>query len=211
MTAPLRQPTAPTTKEIGAEEDGAARLLAAALRQFVEKGFHGTSMRDIAREAGASVSHAYYYFPSKGAILYRLVADVTAALANELEAVDRSSGPDPAARLVAVVRAHVLFHTARQAESFVGNTELRSLSEAERAAVVADRDRVTRSFRRPIDAGVATGQFDCAAPAETTRAIVSMTTAVASWHRPDGPLTPAEIADRYAAIALRMVGAPTLS
>jgi len=42
----------------------------ASLRQvFVEKGFDGASMQDLARAAGMSVGNFYRYFPSKAAII----------------------------------------------------------------------------------------------------------------------------------------------
>ena len=41
------------------------RILGAALALFAERGYEATTMRDVAREAGASVGLAYRYFASK--------------------------------------------------------------------------------------------------------------------------------------------------
>ena len=41
------------------------RILEAALRLFAERGYEATTMRDVAREAGASLGLAYRYFGSK--------------------------------------------------------------------------------------------------------------------------------------------------
>lgn len=191
----------------GRGEDGEARMLSAALAAFVEKGFHGASMREIGERAESSVSSAYYYFSSKQAILYRIVYDITAELADSLEAAERAAGSDPAERLAAVVRLHVLFHAERQDASFIGNSELRSLGLDERAAVMVCRDRVTAAFERPVIDGATAKLFDCPDPVLTTRAIVTMATAVAVWRRADGVLAPEAIADRYVELALRMVGA----
>ncbi len=46
-----------------------ATILAHALRLFRTKGFEDTKMREIAAEAGAALGAAYYYFPSKEAIV----------------------------------------------------------------------------------------------------------------------------------------------
>jgi AcrR family transcriptional regulator len=46
------------------------RLLDTALRLFRKHGFDGTTMRDIARAAQVSVGAAYYYFPSKEALVH---------------------------------------------------------------------------------------------------------------------------------------------
>lgn len=200
---------APPVAEAAGEPAGEVetRLRRAALACFVAKGFHGTSMRDVAREAGCSVSHAYYYYPSKGAILFRLMRDITAELDARLAAAEDRAGPDPARRLAALVRAHVLLHTGRQDESFIGNSELRSLDADRLAEVMVLRDRVAARFLAAVAAGVAAGDFACPTPRETARAIVTMTTAVATWYRADGPQSPETVAGQYADMALRLVGA----
>lgn len=55
-----------------------ARILEAALASFRDGGFDETTMRDVARAAGMSAGAAYYYFPSKDALVqafYRRVAE----------------------------------------------------------------------------------------------------------------------------------------
>lgn len=46
-----------------------ARILASALALFRKKGFDATTMRDIATAGGVALGAAYYYFPSKEAIV----------------------------------------------------------------------------------------------------------------------------------------------
>lgn len=46
------------------------RVLDRALKLFQRRGVEGTTMRDIARAAGLSLGAAYYYFPSKQALLF---------------------------------------------------------------------------------------------------------------------------------------------
>lgn len=45
----------------------------AALRLFIRQGYFGTSIRDIAREAGISVGNIYNYYPNKEALYVSLV------------------------------------------------------------------------------------------------------------------------------------------
>lgn len=184
-----------------------AALLDAALACFVAHGYHGTTMRDIAARAGLAVSASYYYFPSKLDLLRRIMVRVTMELEAELAAAGRVAGDDPAARLAALVRAHVLFHTHRQAESFIGNSELRALSAADRMDIVAMRDQIGDHFKRALADGIRARRFDVPSPPAAVLAITTMCTAVAQWYRADGPAGPEQIADRYAELALRMVGA----
>src|SRR5262249_42389570 len=46
------------------------RLLDRTLRLFQHRGVEATTMRDVARAAGLSLGAAYYYFPSKEALLF---------------------------------------------------------------------------------------------------------------------------------------------
>ena len=180
-------------------------VLQAALEAFFEQGFHGTSMRNIAARAGTAISHAYYYFPSKADLLRALIFQVTEDLLVSLTSARASAGSDPAAQLAAMVRAHVALHTASQAESFVGNTELRSLGEKDRARAVALRDEIGGIFRAVVGAGMAEGAFHCTHRDETVVAIMTMCTAVAAWYRADGPLSAELLGERYGDLALNMV------
>jgi len=45
-------------------------LLATAAKVFADKGFHPTTMRDLARETGMSLAGIYYYVPGKDELLY---------------------------------------------------------------------------------------------------------------------------------------------
>jgi AcrR family transcriptional regulator len=51
------------------------RLLARALVLFQKKGVEQTTMRDIAKAAGLSLGAAYYYFPSKDALVFAYYED----------------------------------------------------------------------------------------------------------------------------------------
>lgn len=53
--------------------DKQIRILQVAERQFAEKGFDGTSIRDISREAGSNIAMVSYYFGSKEKLLEALI------------------------------------------------------------------------------------------------------------------------------------------
>ena len=68
MTKPKRKPK----REPGEKKSDATRrhLLERALDLFQKHGVEATTMRDIAKAAGMSLGAAYYYFPSKEAIVF---------------------------------------------------------------------------------------------------------------------------------------------
>jgi AcrR family transcriptional regulator len=185
----------------------AASIRAAALELFWQRGYHGTSVRQIAAATGVAVANVYHYYPSKLYLLYDIVDQATDLLARKTDEGVRLAADDPTAQLRAVVDAHVRFHVEFQRESFVGQSELRSLPEPFRERYVAKRDAQQARFSRPILRGIEEGAFDVPYPQEAIRALVTMCTAVALWYRPDGGLGPQEIVERYTQLALQMVGA----
>ena len=65
-------------------EETLGRIDTAALRVFAEYGYHGATMRRIAKAAGLSYGLVYHYFPSKARMFRRLV---DFALSGSLEAM----------------------------------------------------------------------------------------------------------------------------
>ena len=83
------------------------KLLSVSARLFARGGFEGTSMRDIARQAGMLAGSMYYHFPSKN----DLIAPVYEAGVAEIgAAVDRAVAgwQDPWERLEAACIAHLI-------------------------------------------------------------------------------------------------------
>ena len=185
---------------------GRDAILASATSNFQHLGYHGTSMRDIARDCQITVASIYHHFPSKQEILQEIMLQALHEhLAMTRAALD-AAGPDPRAQLSALVRAWILFHTTRQAAAFIGATELRSLDPQGRASVIALRDQQEGIFRSVIEDGCRDGVFASAYPREATWAILNMGTAVAGWYSPNGQLSPEALAERYVGLALATVG-----
>ncbi|HEX7589690.1 MAG TPA: helix-turn-helix domain-containing protein [Demequinaceae bacterium] len=83
--------------------DTRQRILEVAARLFSERGFAGTSIRDIADALGVTKAALYYHFPSKDAILGELVAQPLAAVRAVLAEPHRLT--DRAGREVFIRRA----------------------------------------------------------------------------------------------------------
>lgn len=96
--------------------DRRAQILAAALQLFSRRGFHGTSMREIATAAGISLSTLTHHFPAKEQVLLAVLQ-----LRDEI-----SPEPDDASTLAESVLAQ-----ARRNESVPGLVELYTLITAE--------------------------------------------------------------------------------
>jgi AcrR family transcriptional regulator len=98
--------------------DTKQRLLEAAMRVFSEKGFQGSSMRTITREAGTSLSAANYHFGSKEELLRSALAARAELLnARRIQLLEEASqGPRGGPELEAVLEAFIRPVFERQAE-----------------------------------------------------------------------------------------------
>ncbi|TDK48078.1 TetR/AcrR family transcriptional regulator [Antarcticimicrobium luteum] len=81
-------------------------LLSTALDIFSEKGFSGTSIRDIAKVHGVSLSNIYYHFGSKEGLWREILKRSVSELPNVLRQAEAGETA-PRAQLEAVVRAHL--------------------------------------------------------------------------------------------------------
>lgn len=182
----------------------ARRVLVAAVVAFAARGYHATSTRDIAIEAGLSPAGVYVHFRSKEELLYRIsLLGTERAHAAVHEAA--AAGIDPMARLRAVV-GELGTRTARHhTTGRVIEYELASLSEAHRAQIAALRREIDACVREILTDGVDAGVFDVPDVPATAVALLSLTVDIARWYRSGGRSTPDQVGAFYADLAARMV------
>ncbi|SDE69966.1 TetR/AcrR family transcriptional regulator [Terriglobus roseus] len=90
---------APTTQR--KSEETRRRILDAALEVFSERGFEAATMREVAAKAGMAVGAAYYYFPSKDAIVLAFYEEAQQEMRTALEAaLARSRSLDASLRTI---------------------------------------------------------------------------------------------------------------
>lgn len=183
-----------------------ARLLEAAVTAFAERGFHGTTTRDIAAAAGLSPAALYVHHRSKEELLYLISrSGHEHVLRLVREAV--ASSTDPAAALRRVVHDFVVTHARDHTTTRVVNYELAALSPAHLAEIREIRHRIEQAIRQLVEAGVTAGVFETPDPRMAAAALLSLGVDVGRWYRDGGDLVPEYIAARYAEMALRIVGA----
>ena len=86
------------------EVDTRTRILDAALEGFSERGYAGTSIRQIARAAGIRESAIYNHFSGKRSIFDALFAEEGPGVAVDLLSSELRSGDDPATVIRSIVR-----------------------------------------------------------------------------------------------------------
>lgn len=182
------------------------RVLDAALRRFAEQGYHGTSIRDVASEAGLSVPGVYHHYRSKQEILLALMMAVMDELLERSAAALGSVADHPSARFDALVESLLRFHMFRRSQAFVASSEIRSLVPENRQRYVERRDEQQRMLDHVVTAGAEAGVFRTPYPLDAARAVATLCVGVASWYREDGELAPDELVRRHLVLARSLVG-----
>ena len=181
-------------------EDAASAL-------FRERGYAATSVRDIAQALNLQGGSLYAHVASKEDVLWSIVGRAADRFHSEVGSIADQRAP-AADRLRRMIRAHVRVVTSAQRDAAVFLHEWRFLSADRRAQVAARRDSYEALFRRVIADGVAAGDFAPTDVRLTAMAILSALNGIASWYRPDGALSPAQIGDQHADLFLRALVMP---
>jgi AcrR family transcriptional regulator len=187
-------------------EQNLPRILQAALEAFAEKGYHGTTTRQLATRSGLSVPGIYHHYPSKQDILFDLMMVIIEELLDRSRRALASADDDPRSQFDALVESLLRFHMFRARGAIVSTSELRSLEPDNRAAYVARRDEQQRMLDKIILAGVEGQDFATQYPADASRAIASMCVGVANWYRPDGAFSVETLLEHYLSIAESIAG-----
>src|SRR5262245_2721285 len=109
-----------THPDQGRGEETRARLVEAALVAFSQRGFHGTTTRDIAAAAGLSPAAVYVHYKSKQELLAEISIAGHQQVAQLVEdALAESSSPGE--QLEAVTRAFAIHHARNNTSARVVN------------------------------------------------------------------------------------------
>jgi AcrR family transcriptional regulator len=183
------------------------RIHRAALRLFATYGFAGTGIRKIADEAGITVASLYHYVGTKEELLERMMHESMSQLLGPAREVTG----DPAQRIRALVGLHVRRHAQASQLCRVGDTELRSLSRAPRARIVALRDEYQAIWTDAITSGIACGAFAVPDARVAAMALMQMCTGVAHWYSPRGRLSLDQVSTAFVTMAMAMLTADALA
>lgn len=179
-------------------------ILAAAARMFREKGYHGTSVRDIAESVGLLKGSLYHYIRSKEELLARLFDGALEGTVRELEAiaVRDASASD---RLHDMVEAYVRAVTANLDAVGLYLREWRSLPAPDLRRLRAKRHAMRALFEDVVAQGVRAREFAAGDEKIATLAILGMCNWMFEWYRPRGRLRPQDLAKQLAERAVRSV------
>jgi TetR/AcrR family transcriptional regulator, cholesterol catabolism regulator len=172
------------------------QILEASARLFSERGYHATSMREIGEATGMLAGSLYAHIDGKEDLLFGIVQRAAGAFLDRVKAV-RDSEASAEEKLRRAMRAHV--------EVVAGDLEAARVFHHEWRALTGRRRNEVRKLRRRYE-----GLWDeivrelpgATDPKAARLLVLSAANWTYTWYRPDGPMSPQQVADRFTDLLL---------
>jgi len=162
------------------------RILKAAAACFNEKGYSGTSLKDVAKRLGLTDAALYYYVRNKEELVYQcyLRAAELGAEAMQRAQTEGDTGLDQASLYV---RYHVELLVGPRGPVAI-MSEVPSLKPAHRDDVLRTSRRHSSEFERIIEAGIADGSIEPCDVRMTGNAIMGAINWIPKWYHGDAAM-----------------------
>jgi len=177
------------------------QILEVAAQIIRKKGFHATSMQDIADAVNLQKASLYHHISSKQEILLALLDRALDMLTERLQSVTEQDLPAEEKFRLAV-RTFLSALNEHHDLVSVLLLEHRSLEPEYHTRHIVRRDRFEKLWRDLIQEGMDSGKFTRSDPALTARALLGVMNWTVTWYRPSGPLGMSTISDHLSDLFL---------
>jgi TetR/AcrR family transcriptional regulator len=154
-------------------------LLRAAIPAFNRRGFHQTSLDEIARKVGVTKAALYYYFPNKNALLAACLERAQSIAWQSLEQALRD-GRNGREKITLMLRRY-LENTIEDLGECMLLTEEHSLEARDRARLIEQRDETEKALRKLIAEGIEDGSIVPCNPKLAVFALLGAVNWVPKW------------------------------
>ncbi|MFA7504076.1 MAG: TetR/AcrR family transcriptional regulator [Burkholderiaceae bacterium] len=171
-------------------------LIHAAARAFNARGYHNTSLDDVAAELGVTRAALYHYIRSKQEILFECHM-LTYDLGDQAIEYARAHAKNGLEAGCLLIRRFIeLFNGAMGRVAVM--SEHQSLEPKMRALIQKRRDDFDHAFRSIIESGIRDGSIRAVdAKLAVFFAMGAVNWMGTRWYRPDGPLSIGQIATSF--------------
>ncbi len=162
---------------------------------FATKGYHATTLDEIARELGVTKPALYYHIRDKEDILREIVNRIM----EPMEAASRMgrSSLSPREKIKEIVRILVKFAAERKETTLIAFEEVKILPKRTSDAIKRRQKEVELSLQEVLREGVDRGDFEVNDIKVASFAILGAANWVYRWYQPRGKLTPEIIAEQF--------------
>jgi AcrR family transcriptional regulator len=189
-----------TRMALGSGVDRREEIFAAAARIFSEKGYHATSMRDLAEAMSMRKASLYHHLDRKETLLYEMSVS---SMHHMIEAATHATSLDPEERLRQLILHHVVALLEDRSRHATALVELRSMEPPHRKHVIDLRDQYDAIVDDVLLAvHSATGRWPGIPMQRVRLALLGMLNWTVFWYSPEEAESAESIAGSFSAIFL---------
>ena len=188
--------TESTTQE---KENLRQEIMNAAAPLFVQQGYHGVGMREIAAASGASKALLYYHFKNKADLFLAIFADSLEKIGALVQKAVQS-GKTTREEIEIVFQGMAAWPAEQRALIYLAKQEVRHLSEAERLAFMEQYHRhFIGQVQGILGAGIQRGEIKAVDSVLLTQVLLGMASPVLSpgWMLEKGQNSMEQILDIF--------------
>jgi len=181
---PLRARNAPRDVKKSKPSTRLEEVLESAANIFFTKGYHATSIEDVARDVGMLKGSLYYYIKSKDDLLFQLllagIEDGDAFIAGHIDAQG-----DPVEQLERAIRAQIDYIIQKRVQFGLFLHEFDSLSGKRQHKLISVMSRYNSRFVELVRRGQEQGKLIAGEPWMIVNGILGMCNWLYRWYDPD--------------------------
>ena len=168
-------------------------------RLFAFKGYHSTSMREIAAELGMNQSSLYHYFKSKEEILFKLMNDAIDDVLAILKKICAADLP-PEEKLKKVLGFYCRYYAGDQERLILLVNEMNSLGKKHRNILVDKQRQYVHLVKSILKELVGQDKLKEIHPSVATFAFFGMVHYTIKWYHKNGPVSLDDLANDFVQI-----------
>ena len=184
-------------------------VLREAAASFNFRGYHATSMNEIAASLGVTKAALYHYFPNKNSLLAACFEHAMDAAFESLERA-RKDGRNGRERLVLTMSYYVA-QLINELNCCVVLMEDKALEPEDQARLVRQRDRFERALRAFVREGIEDGSVVPCDPKLAMFVILGAMNWVPKWFKPNGAWKPDQLNAALAQMFERLISSAPVS
>jgi AcrR family transcriptional regulator len=170
-------------------------VIRAAARAFNERGYHHTSLDDIAADLGVTKPTVYYYVANKEQLLFECFLAGLTPIREAFRDAERLAGT-ARERLEAVIRGYAAAIASEYGWCMVRAHD-QDLGPEMRRQINVLKSEIDQGIRRLLRAGMDDGSIAPCDPKITAFAMAGALNWIAHWYRADQALSAAEVAAAF--------------
>lgn len=196
VSASEQSPWLPFESRRRARDEKREAVLRTAVQLFLEQGYHRATLNEVAERLNITKPALYNYFRSKEDILFECWTIGQERVEDRIAETNAISGTG-LVKLRRMIHAYAAIMASTFGASLV-RFNVSDLSEPNQKATLAGKRRIDHAFRSYIEQGIADGSIKPCDVKLTTFAILGALNWIGHWYKPDGELSPDQIAGDFA-------------